>query len=145
MIHKASWKNTSGFKYIIVLLGILFLGSGIFYKQIFFILPGAALFIYLFLIGKRLKVALLDDRIIYQGWFKKTDIPFKSIRSVTSALNFNYPRDRYYSPNTYEICTDKNSIRINLLYFDVDFRRKFQDIFIKNKAWGKNEFSPPVA
>jgi hypothetical protein len=81
------------------------------------------------MIGQRLSVELLLDRLIYQGWFKKSEVKFDEILSVKRTLDFNWPRNRIYGPLTYEIRTSGTCLLVNLLYFGPEFSRKFQERF----------------
>ncbi len=129
MRYRASWRTTSGFGVSAVILGICLISAGVVFRQAILVAIGLELFVYLWMIGQRLHVELLSDRLVYQGWFKKTEVRFGEVLSVRRALDFEWPRNRIYGPLTYEIRTSGGRLFINLLYFGPEFSRKFQELF----------------
>jgi hypothetical protein len=126
MKYKASIKNSSGFKYLILSLSILLIISSITFKEILlFVIGFSILFMYFYILDKRMYVELYNDKIIYQGWLKKTEIRFKDISNITNAMDMDYPRNKYYGPFVYEVKSYDKSFLINLLYFDSEFGKKF--------------------
>ena len=127
MRYRASWRYTGKFGVFVIILGICFAFVGFFIREVALVAIGLGAFLYLWMIGQRLSVELLLDRLIYQGWFKKSEVKFDEILSVKRTLDFNWPRNRIYGPLTYEIRTSGTCLLVNLLYFGPEFSRKFQE------------------
>lgn len=129
MRYQASWRYTGGFGVLVIILGICFACVGFFIREVALVAIGLGAFLYLWMIGQRLSVELISDRLIYHGWFKKSEVKFDGILSVKRTLDFNWPRNRIYRPLTYEIRTSGTCLLVNLLYFGHEFSRKFQERF----------------
>ena len=134
MHYRASWRYTSGFGVCVMIIGICFVSAGIFFHEAILMAIGLGPFLYLWMIGQRLDIELLSDRIVYQGWFKKAEVRFDEVLSVKRAMDFAWPRNRLYGPLTYEIRTSGSCFLINLIYFGPEFSRKFQDLFPRRKS-----------
>ncbi len=131
MRYRASWRYMSGWGILIIIFGICFVSAGILLREAILVAIGLGAFLYLWMIGQRLHIQLLLDRLVYQGWFKKAEVRFGEVLSVRRALDFDWPRNRIYGPLTYEIRTSGGRLFINLLYFGPEFSRKFQELFHK--------------
>ena len=129
MHYQASRRYTSGFGISVIIIGGCFISAGVLFRQVFLVAIGTGAFLYLLMIGQRLHIELLQDRIVYQGWFKRTEVSFGEVLSVRRALDFAWPRNKIYGPLTYEIRTSGTRFLINLLYFGPEFSRKFQELF----------------
>ncbi len=129
MQYRASWRYMSGWGILIIILGICFVSAGILLRETILVIIGLVVFLYLWMIGQRLRIELFSDRFVYQGWVKKTEFSFGEVLSVRRALDFDWPRNRMYGPLTYEIRTSGSRLLINLLYFGPEFSRKFQELF----------------
>ncbi len=130
MHYQGSWRYTSGLGIFAIFTGICFLSVGLLLRQPVLIAIGLGIFLYLLMIGLRLYVELFPDRLVYQGWFNKSEIRLVEVLSVRRAFDLDWPRNRIYGPLTYEIRTSANRFFINLLYFGPDFSRKFQELFV---------------
>ncbi len=129
MHYEGSWRYTGGLGILAIFIGICFLSVGLFLRQPVLIVIGLGIFLYLLMIGLRLYVELFPDRLVYQGWFNKTEIRFVEVLSVRRAHDLNWPKNRIYGPLTYEIRTSATRFFINPLYFGSDFSRRFQELF----------------
>ncbi len=129
MRYPASWRHTSGFGVSVIIVGICFISAGVFFREAILLAIGFGAFLYLWMIGQRLRIELFSDRFVYQGWVKKTEFSFGEVLSVGRALDFDWPLNRMYGPLTYEIRTSGSRLLINLLYFGPEFSRKFQELF----------------
>lgn len=138
MKYTASWNNTRGYKYIILFMIILFLSVGLFAHLWFFVFLGFIILLYFIILPFRIYAILLEDKIIYQGWFNKSEVLFNEVISLTGSDAFKYPRNRYYSPHTYEVCTDNRCFLINLLFFNSEFNKRFHEIFKFKRKYKKN-------
>ena len=119
----------SGWGVLIIIFGVCFVLAGVLLRETLLVVMGLGAFLYLWMISQRLSVELFSDRLIYHGWFKKSEVKFDEILSVKRTLNFNWPRNRLYGPLTYEIRTSGDCLLVNLLYFGPEFSRKFQERF----------------
>ncbi len=128
MRYEASWRYTSGFGVCVIVVGVCFVLTGILFRKIMLGAAGLGAFLYLWMLGQRVHIDLLPDRFVYQGWFKKREVRFGEVCSVKRAMDFHWPRNRLYGPLTYEICTSRSRLLINLLYFGPEFSRKFQEL-----------------
>src|SRR5512142_1613113 len=117
MHYQGSWRYTSGLGIFAIFTGICSLSVGLLLRQPVLIAIGLGIFLYLLMIGLRLYVELFPDRLVYQGWFNKSEIRFVEVLSVRRAFDLDWPRNRIYGPLTYEIRTSANRFFINLLYF----------------------------
>ena len=129
MRYRASWRYMSGWGVLIIIFGVCFVLAGVLLRETLLMVMGLGAFLYLWMISQRLSVELFSDRLIYHGWFKKSEVKFDEILSVKRTLNFNWPRNRLYGPLTYEIRTSGTCLLVNLLYFGPEFSRKFQERF----------------
>jgi len=127
--YRASWRYMSGWGVLIIIFGVCFVLAGVLLRETLLMVMGLGAFLYPWMISQRLSVELFSDRLIYQGWFKKSEVKFDEILSVKRTLNFNWPRNRLYGPLTYEIRTSGTCLLVNLLYFGPEFSRKFQERF----------------
>ena len=129
MRYQASRRYTSGFGVSVIIIGICFVSAGALFREAILVAIGFGAFLYLWMIGQRLSIELLSDRLVYQGWFKKTELRFDEVLSVKRATDFDWPRNKLYGPLTYEIRTPGGCLLINLLYFGPEFSQKFQELF----------------
>jgi len=127
--YRASWRYMSGWGVLIIIFGVCFVLAGVLLRETLLVVMGLGAFLYLWMISQRLSVELFSDRLIYHGWFKKSEVKFDEILSVKRTLNFNWPRNRLYGPLTYEIRAPGSCFLVNLLYFGPEFSRKFQERF----------------
>lgn len=138
MKHKASWNNTRGYKYLILFMIILFLGFGLFLEVWFSVLLGFIILLYFIILPFRIYAILLEDKIIYQGWFNKSEVLYNEVISLTGSDAFKYPKNRYYGPHTYEVRTENKYFLINLLFFNSDFNKRFHDILKMKRKYKRN-------
>lgn len=129
MRYQASWRYTSGFGVSVIIIGICLVSAGVLFREAILVAIGLGAFLYLWMIGQRLHIELFSDRLVYQGWFKKTEVRFDEVLSVKRAMDFDWPRNKLYGPLTYEIRTPGGCLLINLLYFGQEVSRKFQELF----------------
>jgi len=118
---------------------ICFLSIGLYSKELFFLLPGSIILLYSVILQFKLYVILLEDRLIYQGWFKQTEIFFNDVISFKNSSDLKYPRNKYYGPLTYEICTSNKCILINFLYFNAEFNRELHKILKNKRKYNRNK------
>ncbi|MBK7103819.1 MAG: hypothetical protein IPH62_00845 [Ignavibacteriae bacterium] len=125
MKYKASWKFTSGYKYIFVILFVLFIVSGIVFREVFLLLIGFSVLIYFLFLPFRLFVVLNDDELIFQSWFKKSKVKITEIKSIAGYDSFTFIETRLFGSFTYKICNNQKCFMLNTIYFNPEFRKKF--------------------
>jgi hypothetical protein len=133
-IYRASWRSTIAFAVLLSVVGTAFFGLGLFMAPAYAV--GIAVLVVLSALRLHyMYIAFTQDTFIYQGWFRRFEFRYSEIRSVRQPANGPWPRNRWYAPAVYEICSDTSSARVNLLWFGSDACRRFYNEIAHRKRW----------
>jgi len=124
MIYRGSWRNTSGLGMLVLALVLLFAISGLYMSAPLLLGIAAALAVWLFAL-RLLWVRFGPISLEYRGWSRLHSVQWREIVAVTHALDLPYPKNRLYSPSSYEVRTGSETFIINLLYFPAAAAREF--------------------
>ena len=62
-------------------------------------------------------VEIDDELLVVKTWHRRVIFHWDEITCVTHSAQLGWPRNRDYSPSTYEIRSEHQAVMLNLLYF----------------------------
>jgi hypothetical protein len=125
---RGSFRNTSGLGVLFVFMAALF-GFGAWLAHEWLLALVAIAPIAFLAALPLLWVEIDDDLLVVKTWHRRVVFHWDEITRVTHSSHFGWPRDRDYSPSTYEIRSQRQVVMLNLLYFPPECCRILLDRF----------------
>lgn len=136
-MYHASVRHLKGLALCLAILAGLVIIVPIVGRAYYFAAISLAIMILVVWRFKRMYFCLTEDALIYRGWWSTHKIPYSSIRRVFRPGDAGWPHDRFFAPSVFEIVSESDNARINLLWFGSSGSKAFQDRIL-NQGTGKH-------
>lgn len=113
---RGSFRNTKGLGVLLVFIAALF-GFGAWIAHEWFLALFAVAPIAFLAALPLLWVEIDDELLVVKTWHRRVIFHWDEITCVTHSAQLGWPRNRDYSPSTYEIRSEHQAVMLNLLYF----------------------------